>query len=419
MSNKELEQRFGTRVLDLGVCSLGQNLNLVSIRGFANLGELAAVSGADTYNKFRNPEGTQRHLSNSHSVDAVKYAIASQSVAADEDARAFPEIILSVRNLDVIEFYNPVTNAPINADQLNSNAHPGLGMVGVRVALDKLTYPVEVFEPEISRVDGNHRLSAANLMVEAEPDEIISFPSVPFALHIGLSKEQERKIFRDINGFHKGMETALLDNFTLSLAGESARLDEAMRPLWVAAQLSEPGFAFEDMVSMGGSVQEYKDQFGTNPPLKINTLKAAVKLTLSTSSQLTITYKDKPEIVLSLINKFWLAVREIMPEAWTDKKNFILLETVGLMAFSKWAGSLIELAVEKGQSGVDFFKPYILAVKSTVPLAKAENAGLAGAAGQKVVYEKLILAVSNGNVGQYQVLLDLDTKNSIDDAFGE
>jgi DGQHR domain-containing protein len=414
-----LEQRYGGKRLDLGVCALGQNLNLWSIRGFADLGTLASISGPDTYNQFKNPEGTQRNLGRSHSEEAVRYAIDSLGLPSSEDARAFPEIILNARNAEVIEFYDPESGSEIEFQESTSDFDQSLSIIGVRIKLDKLVFPIDVFNPEISRVDGNHRLSAAHMLIESEPEEELRFPRVPFALHVGLSKGQERKIFRDINGNHVGMQTAILDTFTLAIAGESAKNDEKMRPLWVAAQLCEEGHAFENMVSMGGGVQEYKERFGTVPPLRINTLKSAVKLTIHGSAQLSSNYKNRPDIVVSLVNAFWTAVKEVLPEMWADKKAYLLLDTIGLMSFSKWAGSLVDFAVHEGRSDVDYFKPYILAIADNVPLDRESNRGLAGAAGQKVIYEKLIQAASRNAVGSYKVMMDHAKDQTIEAEFGD
>lgn len=416
-----LEQRFGASSVDLGVCSVGQNLNLVSARGFAKLDILAAVSGPDTFNQIQNREGTQRNLKSAHSQEAVRYALGASKVDPAEDARAFPEIILNARNLNVIEFYDAESGAAVPlSDVLNIVTASGGHVVGVRVLLDRLEYPIKPYEPEISRVDGNHRLSAANTLVESETEEELSFPYVPFALQLGLSKMQERKIFRDINGNHVGMEPAILVTFDLEIAGEDAKFDTAKRDAWVAYQLSEPGRAFENMVSMGGSTQEYRERFGANPPLKINTLKTAVKTTLSASPQLTTVLKDKPDTVLAIINNYWLAVREVLVPMWGDKKNYILLETIGLMAFSKWAGSLIDYAIRDGNTASDYYKPFLLAVLDKVPLEKEANKGLAGAAGQSVVYDKLVSAGSVENRGAYQAILEHEAKpDSIQTAFGD
>lgn len=418
MNEQTLQERFGNPYLDLGVCALGKNLNLVSLRGFARLDALASISGPDTYNQFRNPEGTQRNLKSSHSVEAVQYALGSLDCSAEEDPRAFPELILNVRNSSLVEFYLPADGSIIDWHGPVSEGLIEAGIVGVRINLGVLKYPVPVFEPEISRVDGNHRLSAALLMLEAETDETLVFPVVPFALHMGLTKEQERKIFRDINGNHVGMQTAILDTFELGLAGEKAKDDVSMRPLWVAAQLNDEDMAFQDMVSMGGSTAEYREKYGVNPPLRINSLKSAVKVTIAASTSLNVTFQSQPQIVLQLVNAFWVAAKNILSEAFSNKKEYILLESIGLVSFSKLAGYLIDLAVHEGKSSPTFFEPYLYAIRDNVSLEKSANKGIAGAGGATTIYNKLVEAIAPEKIGAYKIQLEHDNKNpGIDEAF--
>jgi DGQHR domain-containing protein len=414
-----LEKRFGGKRLDLGVCSVGLNLNIISVRGFAKLDEIASVSGPDTFNQVNNPEGTQRVLKSKHSAQALTYALESQDVLPEVDARAFPEVILSVRNLEVLEFYSPQDLAIYEQDSEFLDGLSTLGLVGVRVKLDKLRYPIHPYEPEISRVDGNHRLSAATLLIEDGGEDETSFPSVPFALNVGLSKPQERKIFTDINRYHEGMQPALLVTFAYAQLPDDAKFTDEHRATWLAMNLCNSGFAFENMVSFGGSSQEYKEKFGQNPPLNVNTVLSAVRFTLSSSSRIVPTFKADPDVMLELLNSFWLAVREVLPEAWNDKKGHVLLQSIGLMSLAKLAGTIIDDAIHEGKQDPKFFKPYIMAIRENVPLDKEVNKGLAGGAGQKTMYERLVLQTSKENIGKFKILLDREPAfGALENEFG-
>ena len=51
MSNILIE-KYGQEI-DLGVCLIGKNLNIFTLRGFSNLELLAEISGGDVYDDVR------------------------------------------------------------------------------------------------------------------------------------------------------------------------------------------------------------------------------------------------------------------------------------------------------------------------------------------------------------------------------
>jgi len=83
-------------------CIVGENLNLVSIRGYARLDVLAAVSSPDVYDQIHNEHGTQRDLSSKRSRDALTYALEAVEMSPATNPRCFTEVILNVRDKSVI-----------------------------------------------------------------------------------------------------------------------------------------------------------------------------------------------------------------------------------------------------------------------------------------------------------------------------
>jgi hypothetical protein len=92
--------------IDLGRCVVGQNLNLVTLRGYSSLDVLAEISAPDIFDQVDNPNGTQRDLKSQHAQECFSYAMDSTSLAPEEFPRYFPEIILNARDSAVIEIYN-------------------------------------------------------------------------------------------------------------------------------------------------------------------------------------------------------------------------------------------------------------------------------------------------------------------------
>ena len=185
-----------------------------------------------------------------------------------ETPKAFPEVILNARDVDIVELYK--LGSPEEIYEITSFEGEGeleFGVAGLRVNLGALTFPKEDRNPKISRVDGNHRLHGADEAIEElslgdegrEDPTSSEFPTVPFSLLVGLSAIQEGALFKDINHEHEGMETAHLDSLLLRLkSSEELKGDPRYLPLWIANELSKPGRAFEGIVFMGGSKKGLK-----------------------------------------------------------------------------------------------------------------------------------------------------------------
>jgi hypothetical protein len=215
------------------------------------------------------------------------------------------------------------------------------------------------------------------------------------------------KLFSDINGKHVGMQPAIIDSFTFILADPEKRKNSSMRPLLIAMELLGEGKPFQDLVGMGGAVAGYKEKFGVQAPIKLNSLKTAVKHCLEKSNSLVTVMKDQPDKQVKIIANYYSALKEEYPEAWSDKKNFILMQSIGLNGFAMFGGYLIDKAMDSGDSSKAFFIPFIKAVKQSVSLEKTHWQGIAGGAGAKLVFEKLVNAATDENANAQKALQQL------------
>jgi len=62
----DIRSRYGNSIV-LDNCIVGENLNLTSIRGYARLDILAAISSPDVFDQIYNEHGTQRDLNQKRS----------------------------------------------------------------------------------------------------------------------------------------------------------------------------------------------------------------------------------------------------------------------------------------------------------------------------------------------------------------
>ena len=170
------------------------NLDTICYRGYAPLAHLAAVSQPDVFDQETNPDGLQRDLSPKHASEAYAYA---QRPNIREFPRAFPEVVLNVRSKRVIKLEELPETHNVVSD------HDGMKLYRLSFDLNEMKVDDKVY---ISRVDGNHRLYYA--VGDERRDPLLT--NAPFQIHIGLTREQERSLFVDINANQKGLNTSHL-----------------------------------------------------------------------------------------------------------------------------------------------------------------------------------------------------------------
>lgn len=411
--------RYGDTI-DLGACLVGKNLNLLTVRGFGRLDQLAVVSAPDVYDMIDNPTGTQRALKMEHARDCFDYALKSQEWPAEERPFAFPEVILNARDNNVIEIYDLAD--PTDLIDLDSYAEELNGthkLVGLRVLLSQIRFPKPEKAPQISRVDGNHRLYGADLSIErtiSDPDEEqLDYPFVPFALFVALKPIEEGSLFRDINAEHKGMETAHLDTLTVRLhTADEMKKDPALLPLWLANELTAPGRAFAGMVFKGGSTRGLKAA-QLAPPIKINALKTMIGVQLRSAALIMPRLREQPDALIDLLDRFWTAVKKSFPDAWGNKRDYILLQSIGLNGFAEFGGKILERAWEEEKIDEEDFVRYLKPVVQNMSLNRSDYPGVAGAGGARIIADKLILASTPDAVRQERNLSRLQKMRSLDE----
>lgn len=404
-------KRFG-EVLDLGICLVGKNLNLIEFRGFATLDALACASAPDVYDMIKNPQGTQRDLKPKHAEDCFGYAIESAAQEPTEHPCAFPEVLINVRDTNVVELYN--VEDPSETIDLDSFSEvPDYPVVGVRIRLTEIEFPKKLIGPQISRVDGNHRLHKAGalLSVAADDGEEVDydFPVIPFAMLIALETTPEARLFRDINGTPIKMETAHLDTIEIK-TGDNNALAEKNLPLFLANQLAQPNRAFHNKIFYGGSSEGVKAELGSVPPLRINSLRTTVKLQLALAPVSAERFvKRNPEALLELMDRYWKAVAAVWPEAWANKRDYILLQSIGLTGFARLGGALMDRGLALKDVSEEYFIKTLKVVRDAVPLDRDDPrwAGVAGAGGGAEVAGQLIAAADSEEAGLIGVEEDL------------
>jgi hypothetical protein len=113
--------------------------------------------------------------------------------------------------------------------------------------------------------------------------------------------------------------------------------------------------------------------------------------------------------VVILLDRFWKAVRAAYPDAWQNRTSFILLQSIGITAFSRLGADVIlDLAYTKKAVSQADFDLVLSTIANKVNLSRDAFPGLAGLAGAKVVYQRLLAANAEDEVALNAVKLQLD-----------
>gem|GEM_PF-750596 len=314
-----------------------RNLDTECYRGSAPLAELAIIGTADVFDQDNNREGLQRDLSPSHAASAYDYV----SRPADKDhPRAFPEVVLNVRDRDVLRI-----------ERLDADDN--------RV---KLIFDVEAIRRarsvKVSRVDGNHRLYYVAGDERRQPVYLVA----PFQIHIGLSKEQETGLFVDMNANQKGLNTSHLSWLVSRLSKEEVQMKEHPES-WIAIRLAEDSSApWYGIIHMGGSKVGAREQ-GLVRPVNLKSLEGGVKRTLSKSAYIHDITDIKAQYIL--IRKFWQAVKQVFAEEWAKPKEYLILRNLGVVSLSTLAGTIIDRCLARQKIEVDDIARYLRQCRGT------------------------------------------------------
>jgi DGQHR domain-containing protein len=310
-----------------------KNLDTICYRGSAPLAHLAAISQADVFDQVSNPDGLQRDLSPKHAAEAYDYAYRDRDA---EYPRAFPEVVLNVRDKSVVRI-----------ETLESDT-------GVK--LHRLTFDRNAMRDDkvyVSRVDGNHRLFFADgdnrrapLLVDA-----------PFQLHVGLTREQERSLFVDINANQKGLNSSHLAVLRSKLTPEEQEIRDHLER-WMAKRLAEGDAQspWHGLIHLGGSKKGARAQ-GLTRPVNFASLEGGVKRTI-TKSQYIHDLTD-PEAQYVLVRNYWQAVKEVFREEWARPKDYLLLRNLGVTSMSILGGTIIDRCVPRGTVSVSDMAVYL------------------------------------------------------------
>jgi DGQHR domain-containing protein len=323
----------GVPVVEL-TAEKSKNLDTTCYRGSAPLAHLALISQPDIFDQVTNPKGLQRDLSPKHASEAYEYVHRTKD---PEYPRAFPEVVLNVRDKKVLK----VEDAEVGS-------------------LAKLQFTVSDMKEGkvyVSRVDGNHRLFYAAGDERREP----LLAEVPFQLHVGLSQEQERSLFVDINSNQKGLSSSHLAVMQNRLTPDEIEIRDHL-DRWIASRLSkDPDSPWHGMIHEGGSKKGTRQQ-GLTRLVNFASIQGGVSKLLLKSQY--IHDLGDAQLQYLVIRNYWHAVKNVFSVEWGSPKDFLLLKNIGVWSLSILAATIIDRCMPVSKVTVEDFSYYLRQARS-------------------------------------------------------
>jgi DGQHR domain-containing protein len=252
----------------------------------------------------------------------------------------------------------------------------------------------------VSRVDGNHRLYYA--AGDDRRDPLLA--EAPFQIHIGLTQEQERSLFVDINSNQKGLNSSHLAVMQSRLTEDQLEIRTHL-DRWIANRLSkDPQSPWHGMIHEGGSKKGTRAQ-GLTRLVNFASIQGGIGKLISKSQY--IHDLGDAELQYVIIRSYWQAVKSVFAAEWSQPKDYLLLKNIGVWSFSILAATIIDRCIPAGKVDVLDFSRYLSQARARFDWSKgaAGERAVAGMSGNKAALiiaaamaEELTDEVSGSNV---------------------
>jgi DGQHR domain-containing protein len=238
---------------------------------------------------------------------------------------------------------------------------------------------LEILQPSgpngrvMARVDCQHRL------------EMMGDSEIPlsFQCYLGLTAEEEMRIFNVINSKAKGLSPSLLDYHDTQLLHDVAK----ERPeLFIAKKLNDdPASVWHNRLKLGGAATQ-----GTHRRVTLRGMRHGVALFLQNALIRNLPILEQYEIV----SAFWRAVTNAWPEAWNQPRQHLVTKGIGVQGLSVLAGDIVKLAMDAGEEPtIVTFERYLGRLTTTDWSSTGSFKGLGGRHGAQEVHERLARAL--------------------------
>jgi DGQHR domain-containing protein len=232
----------------------------------------------------------------------------------------------------------------------------------------RIRIPVPGEERIVARVDCQHRL------------EMMEESSVPLAFQcfLGLTPQDEMRVFSVINSKAKGLNPSLIDyhqSVLLDVAREAA-------DLYIAKRLHyDPASVWHGNLKLGGTATQ-----GTTRRMTLRGMRHAVQIFLHHALVGELAVEEQYAVVAA----FWSAVVSTWSRAWNEPRKHLLTKGIGVQGVSLLGADIVKLALREGSDLTNAtFERHLTGLRdfdwsNTGPLR-----GLGGRGGAREVHQHL------------------------------
>ena len=406
---------FGTKKTISFKGFVALTLNTYNIKGYTSLHNLALISSADVYEEGKNDTGVQRPDTKSHAKKAIEYALGEGETFEEASKFYWGDVLLCNRNSNATKF-KIGQNTFTELTQQDLKNHLG-EEVTISVTLSKLNLESikEQMRPDISRIDGNHRLKGyqykfEDFKKEGQDTSKLEKLQTPYTFIPGLTINEEDYIFEMVNGTPKKVDTSQVKEKRARRLGVGlleGELDDLC--LFIATELQNKGNAFEGLVSKGGKSDTAQKKLGRAQPLKLAPLSNYIKQQLKTGKDYVDLYADDPSAISKPVVAYWNDVKKVFPNMFEDKAGkdgeFVLFQAIGMYGFGMLGGNFLNSMIDEDKIDKNFFFKRLKILKNNVDMKRTNDnyRNLAGFGGGKEVYLYFLKNVSDQDVRRSQI----------------
>jgi DGQHR domain-containing protein len=162
--------------------------------------------------------------------------------------------------------------------------------------------------------------------------------AVPLAFQcfLGLTPQDEMRVFSVINSKAKGLNPSLIDyhqSVLLDVAREAA-------DLYIAKRLHyDPASVWHKNLKLGGAATQ-----GTTRRMTLRGMRHAVQIFLHHALVGELRLEEQYAVVAS----FWSAVVRTWPRAWNEPRKHLLTKGIGVQGISILGADIVKLAMREG-----------------------------------------------------------------------
>jgi len=390
-------------------------LNTYNIRGYTSMQNLVRISAADVFEEGKNDTGVQRPDTPSHAKKTIDYALGLSETYENASKFYWGDVLLCNRNTNATSFVlNEKKHEELTQEQLADYLGEEVEIIINTAKLDLDAIKNEKL-PDISRVDGNHRLKGYQYRYEErlqnkESTADLDSLQTPFTMIPGLTVLEEDYIFEMVNGTPKKVDTSQVKYKRARRMGVSlleGELDDLC--LAIATELKDKGNAFENLVFAGGRVDEQKKILGRTPPLKLAPLANYVKQQLKEASLFVDANINEPMNIIKSVIAYWNSVKEVFPNLFEDqagkKGEYILFQAVGMYGFGMLGGKFMNDMLDEQKLDKNYFKKRLQILEKNVDMSRdnEEFRDAAGFGGGKKIYMYFLSQVTDLEIRKSQI----------------